>query len=91
MWCNQQSIPITPLENHFLPPQKARRLSYLVAKTLRGNDCDLIADSLVGLEVEGQLGVVTLNNDLGGLLDGLGTNATHDCGGGRGLSGCRRS
>ncbi len=53
---------------------------YLVAETLRSNDCNLIADSLVGLEVEGQLGVVSLNDDLGGLLDGLGTNATHDCG-----------
>ena len=54
--------------------------SYLVAETLGGNDGNLIADSLVGLEIEGQLGVVTLNDDLGGLLDGLGTNATHDCG-----------
>jgi hypothetical protein len=54
--------------------------SYLVAETLRGNDCNLIADSLVGLEIESQLGVVPLNDDLGGLLDGLGTNPTHDCG-----------
>jgi hypothetical protein len=54
--------------------------SYLIAETLRGNDGDLIADSLVGLEIEGQLWVVSLNDDLGGLLDGLGTNATHDCG-----------
>ena len=54
--------------------------SYLVAETLGSNDCDLIADSLVGLEIEGQLWVVSLNDDLGGLLDGLGTNATHDCG-----------
>lgn len=62
------------------------RRSYLVAEALRGNDGDLIADSLVGLEIEGQLRVVSLNDDLGGLLDGLGTNATHDCGCG-GLSG----
>ena len=55
-------------------------LSYLVAETLGSNDSDLIANSLVGLEVEGQLWVVTLNDDLGGLLDSLGTNATHDCG-----------
>jgi hypothetical protein len=54
--------------------------SYLVAETLGSNDCDLIADSLVGLEIEGQLWVVSLNDDLGGLLDGLGTNATHNCG-----------
>jgi hypothetical protein len=41
----------------------------------------LIANPLVGLEVERQLGVVSLNNDLGGLLDGLCANATHfgDC------------
>lgn len=43
----------------------------LVAKTLGGNDGDFIAKTLVGLEVERQLGVVTLNDDLGGLLDGL--------------------
>jgi hypothetical protein len=54
--------------------------SYLVAKTLRSNDGNLIADSLVGLEIESQLGVVSLDNDLCGLLNGLGTNATHDCG-----------
>jgi hypothetical protein len=54
--------------------------SYLVAETLGSNDCDLIADSLVGLEIEGQLWVVSFNDDLGGLLNSLGTNATHDCG-----------
>lgn len=58
--------------------QKVR--SYLVAETLGGNDGNLIAYSLVGLEVESQLGVVSLDDDLGGLLDSLGTNATHDCG-----------
>jgi len=53
----------------------------LVAKTLGGDDGDLIADPLVGLEVERELGVVTLNDDLGGLLDGLCADATHfgDC------------
>lgn len=49
----------------------------LVAKALGSDDGDLIADALVGLEVEGQAGVVPLNDDLGGLLDSLGTNATH--------------
>jgi len=44
----------------------------LVAETLGGNDGDLIADTLVGLKVEGELGVVALNDDLGGLLDSLG-------------------
>ena len=38
---------------------------------------DLIADALVGLEVEGQLGVVALDDDLGGPLNGLSTDATH--------------
>lgn len=49
----------------------------LVAEALGGNDGDLIADALVGLEVESETGVVPLNDDLGGLLDSLGTNATH--------------
>ena len=55
--------------------------SHLVAQALGGNDGNLIADALVGLEIESQLGVVTLNDDLGGLLDGLCSNATHvgDC------------
>ena len=61
-------------------------MSYLVAETLGGNDGDLIADALVGLEVEGELGVVALNDDLGGPLDGLSTDATHF--GGCWLDGC---
>ena len=47
------------------------RQAYLVAKTLRGNDRNLIAETLVGLEVERELGVVTLDHNLGGPLDGL--------------------
>lgn len=43
----------------------------LVPKALGGNDGDFIADALVGLEVESELRVVSLNDDLGGLLDGL--------------------
>lgn len=54
---------------------------YLVAETLGCNNGNLIADALVGLEVKGELGVVPLNDDLGGLLDGLGANATHFGGG----------
>lgn len=60
--------------------------SYLVAETLGGNDGDLIADTLVGLKVEGELGVVALNDDLGGPLNGLSTDATHF--GGCWLDGC---
>jgi hypothetical protein len=48
--------------------------AYLVAKTLRGNDGDFIADALVGLEVECELGVVALDDDFGGLLHGLATS-----------------
>lgn len=44
---------------------------YLVPQSLAGNDGDLIADTLVGLEVEGELWVVALDDDLCGLLDGL--------------------
>jgi len=53
--------------------------SDLVAETLGSDDGNLITDSLVGLEVKSELWVVTLNDGLGGLLDGLGTNATHFC------------
>ena len=54
--------------------------SYLVPQPLAGNDGNLIADALVGLEVEGEFGVVALDDDLGGLLDGLRAHATHVCG-----------
>ena len=36
----------------------------LVTKTLRSNNGDLIADTLVGLEVEGEFGVVPFDDDL---------------------------
>lgn len=45
----------------------------LVAETLRGNDGHLIADLLVGLEVQRKTRVVLFNQDTGGLLDGLGS------------------
>jgi hypothetical protein len=48
-----------------------RGKQYLVAKTLRGDDGDFIADALVGLEVEGEFGVVAFDDDFGRLLDGL--------------------
>ena len=73
-------------------PKRALSCSYLVAETLRGDDGNLIADSLVGLKVQGQLGIIPLNDDLGGLLHRLGTNATHDCGCETGvLSSCVRA
>lgn len=61
-------------------PSKLIYVSYLVAKTLGSNDGNFIANSLVGLEVESQLWVVSLDDDLCGLLDCLGANATHVCG-----------
>lgn len=44
---------------------------YLVPQPFAGNDGDFVTYALVGLEVEGELWVVALNDDLGGLLDGL--------------------
>lgn len=54
--------------------------SYLVAETLGCNDRNFIADSLVCLEIEGQLWIVSLNDDLGRLLHRFSADATHDCG-----------
>lgn len=51
--------------------------AYLVAQALAGNDSNLIADALVGLEVESETRVVALNDDLGRLLDSLSPDATH--------------
>jgi hypothetical protein len=47
------------------------RQAYLIAKTLRSDDCDFVTYSLVGLEVEGEFGIVTFDDDFGRLLDGL--------------------
>ena len=52
-------------------------LAYLVAESLASDDRDFVAYPLVGLEVEGEFGVVSLDDDFGGLLDGLRANATH--------------
>ena len=51
---------------------------YLVAERLGGDEGDLLNDSLVGVEVEGELGVVLLDDDTSGLLDSFGSDATHD-------------
>lgn len=48
------------------------RATDLVAKPLRGDDCNLIADPLIGLEIERQFWIVSLNDDLGRLFDRLG-------------------
>lgn len=52
----------------------------LVAQALAGNNGNLIADALVRLKVESELGVVSLDDDLGGFLHSLCPDATHDCG-----------
>lgn len=46
---------------------------YLVPQPLGRNNGDLITDTLVCLEVKSKLRVVSLDNDLSGLLDGLGS------------------
>ena len=50
--------------------------AHLVPQTFASNNGDFIANALVGLEVQGQLWVVTLNYDFGRFLDGLCANAT---------------
>lgn len=49
----------------------------LVAETLGSDDRDFIAYSLVGLKVESEFGIITLDYHLGGLLDRLRTDSTH--------------
>jgi hypothetical protein len=39
--------------------------AYLVTKSLRGDDCDFIANTLVSLEVEGEFWVVAFDDDFG--------------------------
>jgi uncharacterized protein (UPF0371 family) len=51
--------------------------AYLVAKTLRGDNGNLVAYSLVGLEVEGEFGVVSFDDDFRRLLDGLNIELVH--------------
>ena len=52
-------------------------LLYLVAERLGGDEGNLLDDPLVGVEVESELGVVLLDDDTCGLLDGFGSDATH--------------
>lgn len=57
--------------------QQSRKTD-LVAQAFACNYRNFIADALVGLEIEGELRIVTLNDDLGGLLYSLCSDATHD-------------
>jgi hypothetical protein len=65
------SLDISPLST------ASDSLLYLIAKSLRGDDCDLITDALVRLEIEGEFGIVALDDDLCRLFHGLRPNATH--------------
>jgi len=72
-----------PLSAPRIPAQLLSMFSaaaYLVPQSLARDNSNLVTDPLVGLEVEGEARVVALDDDLGGLLDGLGPDATHDCG-----------
>lgn len=53
--------------------------SNLVSESLGLDLSNLGGQSLVGLEVQGQLWVVSLDQHLGGSLDCLSSNATLDC------------
>ena len=50
--------------------------THLIPQTFASNDGNLIANTLVGLEVQGQFGVVTFDYDFGRFLDCLRANAT---------------
>ena len=46
-----------------------------VTHAFGGGDGDLIDDAFVGVEVEGQTGVVLLHDGAGGLFDGFGADS----------------
>lgn len=50
--------------------------SNLVSQRFCWNNRDFLDDALVGVEIQSQASVVFLNNDLRGLLYGLGSDAT---------------
>jgi hypothetical protein len=55
----------------------------LVSKLLARDDGDLLAYSLVGVEVQSETSVVLLDEGLRGLLDSLGSNASLDMASGK--------
>ena len=73
MWCIRQSK--ISLAFFFFFSTFSSNISELstdlVAKTLGGDDGDFIAQTLVGLKVKRELGIVALDDDLSGSLDGL--------------------
>lgn len=61
-WMDRPTRSIT--QNH-------RVRTYLVPQSLTRNNRNLIAYPLIGLEIEGEFRVVSLDHELGRLLDGL--------------------
>lgn len=56
--------------------QVGHKSGNLVSESLGRDDSDLTTDLLIGVEVEGQLRVVPLNDKTCGFFDSLGSNAT---------------
>lgn len=67
--------------------QMGGEAGHLVAEALRLQDGHLLEHLLVGVEVEGHPRIVLLDDLSGGLLHGLGADATHGCGGSLSFSG----
>lgn len=55
--------------------QMGDETSNLISHSLGRDDSNLSSDSLVGVEVKGELGVVLLNDHASGFLDGLCANS----------------
>lgn len=53
------------------------RATYLISQSLRCDDSNFVTYSLIGLEVESELWIVSLDDDLGRFLDCLCSYATH--------------
>ena len=54
----------------------AEEISRNKPETLGGDISNFLADTLVGIKIEGELGVVLLDDELSTFLHGLGSNAT---------------
>ena len=68
---NLQGKNLPSKKKNMIQEPKFRCVPNLVAKTFGGNDGNFIADTLVGLEIERELGIVALNNHFRRLFDGL--------------------
>ena len=50
---------------------------YLVSKRFRGDNCHLVHDPLIGVEIQGELSVVLLDDQARSFLDGFRPNTSH--------------